>query len=107
MPLTPNYASLTKEQTFSSVAKGTAHLPVALDDNYPAGGYAVDSSLLFNADGYTFRLLEGYATDGTNYLRVIHDVANAKLMVIAAAGTEVLGGTNLAAYTAYLTFHRW
>lgn len=107
MSLTPNYASLTKEQTFSSVAKGTAHIPVALDNSYPAGGYAVDSSLLFNQDGYTFRLLNGYATDGTNFRRVLHDVAAGKLMVLAADDTEIPNGTDLSTFTAYLTFHRW
>lgn len=107
MSLNPIYASLTKEQTFSSVAKGTAHLPIELDASYPAGGYAVDSLTLFDADGYTFRLIEGYATDGTNFLRVIHDVANSKLRVIAAAGTEIPGATDLSTYIAYCTFHRW
>lgn len=108
MALNPNYASLTKEQTFSSVAKGTAHLPVALDNSYPAGGYPVDSATLFNADGYTFRLLNGYATNGAAFLLPLHDVANGKLMfIVPNTGVEVAGGVDLSGYTAYLTFHRW
>ncbi|MDO8945361.1 MAG: hypothetical protein Q7U75_19420 [Desulfobacterales bacterium] len=107
MPLTPDYTHLTKEQTFSSVAKGTVHLPLALDDNYPVGGYPMTSEILFNTDGFAFRMLDGYATNGTTFRRLIHDVANNKLMVLNSNDAEIGGGTDLSTYTAFCTFHRW
>lgn len=110
MSLTPNYSTLTKEQTFSSVAKGSAHIPIALDGSYPAGGYSIDSALLFNQDGFTFHMVNGYACNAArnSFLGVVHDVANAKLQVFnTSTGAEIAGGVDLSAYTAYCTFHRW
>ena len=109
MTLNPNYVSMTREQTFSGVAKGTVHIPIALDNSYPAGGYAVDSSLLFNADGYTFHMVNGYAVNGAGaFLLLFHDVANSKLRcVVPTTGLEVRAAVDLSGYTAYCTFHRW
>jgi hypothetical protein len=109
MALVPNYLQLTREKTFSSVAKGTVHIPIALDDNYPAGGYAVDSPLLFNEEGFNFRLLSGYAIDSGGVINpVIHNVATNKLMVVDShARAEVVGATDLSDFVAYCTFHVW
>lgn len=109
MTITPDLLNLTKEQTFSSVAKGTVHLPIALDNDYPAGGYPIDSLTLFGGDGFTFRLIEGYAKTavGTSYLAVRHDVAAGKLVVCQSNCVEMPDHTDLSTYTAYCTFHRW
>jgi hypothetical protein len=109
MTITPDLLNLTKEQTFSSVAKGTANLPIALDAAYPAGGYPVTSLELFGADGFTFRLLSGIATNAakSRYFNILHDVPNSKLILMDPLTGRENVTANLALFTAYCTFHRW
>jgi hypothetical protein len=109
MSLTPDVSHLTKETTFSSVAKEIANLPIALDDNYPAGGYPITSMILFNEDKFSYRLLNGYAVDAGGAVRLVfEDVANSKLRVfVASTGVEVGGGVDLSTFTAHCTFNRW
>jgi hypothetical protein len=108
MALIPDVLNTTKEQTLSSVAKESAHLPIALDGDYPIGGYPVSSFILFNDDKFKFLMVEGYAVAGASFLKVVHDVLNSKLIMIdMPTGLQIADHADLSTYTAYCTFQRW
>lgn len=107
MALNPLYGQMKRIQTFSSVAKDLVYIPIQLDNSYPAGGYSLTSDLLFKEPGFSFVMVDGYATDSSSYVHVIHDKNTNKLQVLTTAHAETAGGTDLSTFVAHCTFARW
>jgi hypothetical protein len=110
MALTPDYSKLVKPQTFSSVAKNIVHTVLRLDADYPAGGYLVDSKLLFNEEGFKFCMVGGYSLDApSQYFRMIaFNQETSKIQIINPdTNLEHAAGDDLAGSSIYCDFIIW
>lgn len=70
--------------------------PVALDNSYPTGGYAISPADLGIPEG--FRILDGAFVNGAARVYSKWDAATEKLIMTDIGGTEIANATDLSLY---------